>query len=245
MIKFIIEDAESSPFVKMFNSAYPEDVLYCSSSNTLLVDDARRLAADGSHVIVYMDLVPDNPELYTTYRRLLLLYAKEKLDVVVIPIVCSEYLFIKSIVDVDGTIYSNNGLDVILSKSVDYKSSNLALAHSKKRSSNFEKFCKLFCDVCLNKLCCSVSSNKSGLSKPYFSGDCHCDSCTTRLSMFDKSELLHRQFPLVPAYTGISGEVLSWEQVLDISYILVDEYNVWALKFNPDSIALSKRYEVK
>lgn len=41
MIKFIIEDAESSPFVKMFNSAYPEDVLYCSSSNTLLVDDAR------------------------------------------------------------------------------------------------------------------------------------------------------------------------------------------------------------
>lgn len=63
--------------------------------------------------------------------------------------------------------------------------------------------------------------------------------------MFDKSELLHRQFPLVPAYTGIFGEVLSWEQVLDISYALVDEYNIWALKFNPDSIALSKRYEVK
>lgn len=243
MIRFLVEDKSDSPFVKLFNLAYGDtaDVLYCSATNTKLKRMARKLAQGGNTVIVYMDMVPDNKDLFTLYSKLFELYSDEGLDVIIMPIVCAEYQFIRSVVGLNGPIFSTVGLKEILTKSPDYKSSPLVQGHSADRYKTFEKFCKLFCDCSLSRGCCSVDAKSSGrsVSKPYFSANCYdrthdcCKICNTSLSLFEKAQRYVAQYPVIP-YIGSTlnnGSVLSMNGIIQVSRRLVNEYNQMACAF--------------
>lgn len=239
MIRFLTEDKEDSPFVKLFNAAYPEEVLYCSGGNGELVDWARSLADAEHKVLVYMDMVPDNREIKHIYNALLDLYYTEKLDVLVLPIVCAEYAFIKSVVGVGKTIYSQSGLNVILNKSLQYVSLAGSGTHSSK---NFEKFCKSFCKRCLNKECCSVESNEAALKQPYFADSCaKCEGCSVKFTLARKSSLFLAQYPVIPSLSTSGLGVLSWTNILNISYRLVDEFNYWCEINGFDRNTVAKR----
>lgn len=241
MIRFLTEDKFDSPFVKLFNSAYPDGVLYCAGSNTQLEDWARHLAQGGNQVIVYLDMVPDNAAVPTIYIKLCNLHVLESLDVVVMPIVCAEYAFIKSALGVGSAIYSKVGLDIILQKSLQY----VPLVNGTTSvSRNFEKFCKSFCARCLNKSCCAVVSNKAGVLQPYFSVDCEqCAVCSSNLTLKDKAERFCNQYPVVPCVDSTSSGVVSWSDILRISGTLVDEYNTWCVSTGRIENVVPKRSE--
>lgn len=232
MIRFLTEDKSDYPLVYLFNKAYGDDVLYCSDSNTRLYKKAKSLAKDGSQVIVYMDMVPDNEFLVGLYRRVFSLYSKDNLDVVIMPIVCAEYLFIRSVVGVAGTVSSTVCLDEILIKSPTYRSSALAASHIDDEHFNFEKFCKAFCKECLSLDCCAIDLSNSDVchERRYFKGDCLCSSCQTRMSLRDKSIRFLGEYPVVPSAGRFDVGEISWGTVIDISRSLVDEYNKWAIR---------------
>lgn len=241
MIRFVTEDRSNSPFVKLFNAAYPDDVLYCAGTNTELEDLARRLASNDNKVVVYMDMVQDNGEIIRLYEGLLNLYSEEHLDVVVFPVVCAEYAFIKSVVGVGKTIYSTTGLDVILNKSLEYVS---LISDTENVSQNFERFCKAFCKRCLNKACCAVTSNAAGLKQPYFADSCaKCINCGISLTLEEKSKLLHAQYPVVPCLNSSSSKALDWSAVVRLSYRYVDEYNSWCEAVNLTESIVNNRDE--
>lgn len=245
MIYYLTEDKFDSPFVKLFNSAYSKAVLECAGSNGNLESHARYLAKRGSggnRVIVYMDVVPDNLAVLPIYNALLDLYRVEKLEVVVLPVVCAEYAFICSVQDIEQAFFSKVGLHEILSKSSLYKSSELAVKHSMKSSKAFERFCKLFCRECLSEDCCSVADN-SHYSSSYFLDKCNCSGCQMELSLFEKSVRLLTQYPVVPDYGSDTLTLLEWESVVECSYRLVDEYNMWASTFDGYTVRLRKRCE--
>lgn len=240
MIRFITEDRDDSPFVKLFNAAYPDKVLYCAGANTKLVRLIRKLASEEYQFVVYLDMVPDNREVVEIYDSLYDLYKEEHIDVVVFPIVCAEYAFIRSVIGVGATIYSPTGLDIILSKSLKY----ISLVRGGAASKNFEKFCKSFCERCLNKSCCAVESNKKGLLQPYFADGCmQCDGCSEQLTLAEKADLFLKQYPVVPCVSASSAGALSWDAVLNISYGLVDEYNYWCIVSDNKQNIVRKRNE--
>lgn len=188
-----------------------------------------------------MDVVPDNLSLVSIYDSLLNLYKVEHLDVVVFPVVCAEYSFICSISELAGPISDSSCLDVVLQKSPDYKSSELAKRHSLRHTRSFEKFCKLFCRECLKDGCCRVTSN-SYSDNAYFSKDCtKCDKCGVGLTLREKGIRYISQFPVIPFYSPGELSVLQWDDVLECSYRLVDEFNAWSDTFPYKTLILSKR----
>lgn len=241
MIYYISEDSDTSPFVKLFNAAYDTDILFGVGSNKELVRAARQFAQGDNQVVVYLDLVPDNPVLPAIYDRLLRLYLREHLDVVVFPIVCAEYCFVKSIRELSGPFCSRIGLTEVLSKSAEYRDSSLAKEYASDRSANFERFCKLFCEVCLSQDCCSTyGSSDTVCGRAYFSGKCSCQNCDTHLTMSEKAKLYLSQFLIVPGLPGSSCSV-SWEDVIERSRDAIREYNTWAKSFNLNSFDLKTR----
>lgn len=236
MTRYLSEDSAGSPFSQLFNAVYGCTVLECVWSSFLLRKYARRYASSGDDVIVYLDLVPDNSRLISVYRSLMDL-TKDDLRVAVLPIVCAEYAFIRSIVGVPGTIASDEVLHEILTKSLDYSKSSFAKRHSQKWLRSFETFCKLFCAKCLNERCCSVDSNACA-SKPYFSGDCNCSDCSTRLTLLEKSVAYLGQLHIVPSCSGVTSGSLSWDDVLECSRKLCIEYNQWAIHYGKEPLFL-------
>lgn len=225
MIRFVTEDRSDSPFVKLFNMAYsPTDsVLYCAGSNTRLYSKVVDLLGSGNWVVVYLDLVPDNDELHGYYEKLLDLYVHcEK--VVVVPIVCAEYLFILSVLDNDMAFYSRDGLGIILDKFLTYRP---LVSGSSGVSRSFEKYCKSFCARRLNSDCCSVVSNKSGISQPYFAEACgvlnSCSGCKSKLTLREKGELFCSMYPVIPDIGESSSVCLSFDDLVEISSRLADE----------------------
>ena len=234
MIRFLSEDSQDSPFVTLFNKAYGGTAfLEGVGSNIELKRRARKYAKRGDQVVIYFDMVPDNPSLFGLYQSLLELYTVSELDVVILPIVCAEFLFIRSVVGVEGTIVDSTDLLSILSKSMDYNS--LAVTKlpgvREKQFSSFEKVCKLFCARCFKEGCCAVSDGYTRVSseRKYFADDCKCVDCVTRFTLSEKAILYRDQLGVVPYVPGAVGIYqLSWADVIDLGRKLVDEYNIWA-----------------
>lgn len=239
---YLSEDNDTSPFVRLFNAVYGmADVLIGVGRNAKLFNKAKYLSADGSRVVIYLDIVPDNARLYAVYDRLRKLNIELDRDVHIIPIACAEFAFICSVQNLVGPIWSSEGLTEILSKDLLYEESSLARKHSSKRSSSFERVCKLFCEYGLNFDCCSVPDGDSAKSadKPYFSGDCKCYGCRTRLSLQEKSDLFVSQYPIIPHLDGLTTDSFAGDELLRAVCAVVDDFNNWASSVN--GLVLGKR----
>lgn len=237
---FISEDMRTSPFGLLFNSAYPSQRLLFSGGNTLLEDKVLELVSERENdfFVIYLDVVPDNVRLADLYNKLLGLSVRLGLNLVVVPIPCSEYAFIKSVYELDGVLHSTVGLDSVLKKSTSYKDDALSKSLSGPPR-NFEKFCKRFCRMSLKHGCCAVDGNSVDGQK-YFLGDCACSDCETRLTLHEKAVRYVSQLHIVPASSDFTDGFNSWNDVIRFSWQFVDEYNAWAEAFSIDSRLLAR-----
>lgn len=249
MIFYLSEDECNSPFIKLFNDSYGGEPLIGTDGNQNLLDAVCFAAEGGNQVIVYMDMVPGNKKLLTIYRDIFDLYYKRGIDVVVLPIVCSEYAFIRSVEGLDGPIRLKTGLEEVLSKSVSYANSEIARRNHLGPNKTFEKFCKLFCKVCMRS-CCSTTGSASDIKeKDYYRDDCgvgsECKRCQLRLRLIEKSGLYVQQFPVVPSgCASIQTYTLSWSDVIAVSHRLVDEYNCWSDSYGKGYRHIRKRISI-
>lgn len=226
MIRFISEDSSKSILVRFYNSAYNEVALIGAESNTRLAARARREAKAGAQVVVFLDLVPDNKLLVSFYETLRALYVAEKLDVITLPIVSAEFLFIKSL-SYDELKLDKDACSMLLSKDVHYKNSAFAKSHKPEHSESFERFSKLVCKYAL-KSCCCVGRG----SGQYFDCDCACEDCAIRDTLMQKAIKYVKQYGVGKPLNLPESVPITWENIFEIHKSYVEEYNRWVQEFN-------------
>ena len=91
---------------------------------------------------MFLDMVPDNRQLVPIYNKLKRLYSTSGRRVVVLPIICSECYFIRSIQH-SPVIQNAEALRYCVEVSPWWKSPIVGV-EDLKFCKNFEKYCKLF-----------------------------------------------------------------------------------------------------
>lgn len=226
MIRFISEDSSQSTLVKFYNSAYGETALIGAESNTRLPARARREARSGAQVVAFLDMVPDNELLLSFYTELRELYTVEKLDVITLPVVSAEFLFIKSLA-YDELKLDKDACFMLLSKDVHYKDSAFVKAHKPEHSKSFERFSKLVCKYALKRCCCIGRG-----SRLYFDCDCACEDCTIRDTLMQKAVRYVKQYGVGKPLNLPESTPITWENIFEIHKAYVAEYNRWVQEFN-------------
>lgn len=99
-IVFIYEDHENSELGKLLSSSYNHSNLFFSRSNTRLYKKVKTVYNDYDMIIVFFDLCPNNPDLLVKLEKLSTELRDAELSdkVHIIPIVCSEYIYLNSLV---------------------------------------------------------------------------------------------------------------------------------------------------
>lgn len=235
-MKYIFEDNGNDVFSTLFKYSYPETIssefIYAKGA-AKIKSLAEPLLTAGEHVIVFMDLVPDNKELFRVYDKLCRLSKEYSYRLVIIPIPCIEYEFILSV----QSLVCNK----FVSRCINYLPYN-DLVNEFRYAGNittFEKYCKA---VVKEKMlpCMSTDSGRSKVSGVFFNTDC--DNGTVLI----KSADLVEQFPLVP--TGVSIEFfknISGQAVWDIHRECVDMYNDAVNRFRAKGIKSTKIWYIK
>ena len=220
---FVFEDNGNSVFSKLFRSCYKiefsSDFIYSESICKAHVLVTNLLEHTSDNILLFMDLVPDNIELRRLYLKLRILSIKNNYRLIIIPIPCVEYEFIKSVSDLVDNEY--------VSTCVNYEPYFHLINKFKEpsRIKSFEKFCK---NVVKEKLLKCMSTNTDVNPKyTYYSEDCKV------LTLLEKSNEFVKQFPLFPRNSSIEDKVsLDYEEVWDIHRYCINEYNKAVNMFN-------------
>lgn len=231
----IFEDHEDADISILFREYYPESVtstfLYAEGNGNLYNKVEEALNASPDTIVVYMDLIPDNRYTVDIYNELRCLSRKNGYRVVVFPIVCVEYCFLKSI---KNTKLFINSAEVVhcLSKRPLVCSNLLKDPDTSKYCKNFEKYCKylLKYNTCLD--CLKPFNKQTGAHGVYYRVSCFCDETTSICEeelLENKSRKLLHAYRCVPSGNSlIEANSIGIGQAWEFHRQLVDEYNCFA-----------------
>ena len=225
-IVYLFEDSKHSPISELFRFSYTdksvESLIYAEGAGNIQ-KIAERLINKGNEVVVFIDLVVDNPNTYTNLSLLLNyigldLYTRDKL--LIIPIFCSEYYVVRALVT-EGLLSIQDTLIRDCVNLEDYRKHNIPNKYSK----SFEKYCKYIVEqygiMCTRNSPYTIHKN---IRRKYFTSDCIClsdkpfDICYT-LSLQQKGIDLLKEYPMVPAGSSLQnygGHTLSIQEIKKI-----------------------------
>lgn len=207
---FVFEDNGSDLLSQLFKAAYPSekaDRFVFVKGNGEFKRKVQELLENSKDMIaVFMDVIPDNictAQLYDTLRNT---SKRNNHRVIVFPLVCSEYYFVKSIVKYPYLFKTFQGVDFCINKKFYANSPLLNDAKSIAFAKNFEKYCKL---VLLNHnvvIDCVRHSrgeyNENYQYGYYYLKDCLCECCRdvcNNKSLIQKSLDYIAEFPCAPS----------------------------------------------
>lgn len=240
MVYYIFEDNPDKGISKLFKLAYPESVanrIIFAKGRGNLEHQARKYLKDTTNkVVVFVDLVPDNPSTAYTVKILLRLYKEKKYTnrIVVIPIPCMEYFLIKSLSN-SALVVKRQSIQVCIELE-DYRNDSIL---SNRIASgvgiSFEKYCKLLVNSAF-KQCVKDKHKVDGVTykELYVTTDCECDtpikdSVCGEASLEGKAHSLIQQFPVFPCGSTLHIKLSSYKifEALTKSRELIDNYNDW------------------
>ena len=141
----IFEDKKEKAMSILFKLGYPNDKsdnFIFAGGNARIEKEIRKNIDKTDFIIVLIDVVPDNECAISIYRNLLDLEQcefKEKLFI--LPIICAEYYFIKSIKKLDiGR--NKESIDWCISRKFYKHDSEIKSEQDLLKCKNFEKYCK-------------------------------------------------------------------------------------------------------
>lgn len=145
---YVFEDQRDDLLSILFRSGYCPDVgdafVYSEGCGNLRNTAVKQLEEHPSeHILIFVDVVPDNRELVHLYNTLVRLYLKYDRRILTLPVVCSEYYFIKSIAGTE-VVTDQRGLAECEGLADWRNSALLETAQDRALCRNFEKYCKLF-----------------------------------------------------------------------------------------------------
>lgn len=178
-------------------------------------------------------MVPGNEHITRIYWKLKELSHDNDYRLVVIPIVCSEYYLIKSV------LYFNDIIKIdkdCISLDVPYFMNQVFVNKIKDTSlkngcNTFEKYCKALLKLNDNKLCICTDSDVDGeMYGMFIHSDCICcksyATCKDNARIFDKALKFANLYPCIPSGSmAVEKNVLSIEEVWELHKRLVTEFN--------------------
>lgn len=240
---FVFEDDKDDLLSRLFKAAYPREIadsFKSAEGNGGFKKKVEKLLEDTEDIIaVFIDVVPDNDQtaqLYTTLRRD---SRRNGNRVIVFPLVCSEYYFIKSIAKNHHLFETFQGVDFCINKKFYANSPLLNDSDSIKFAKNFEKYCKLVLlkhNVVIDCVRRSRGEHNENYKYGYYYlKDCLCEysnrTCTSK-SLIQKSLDYVAEFPCVPNGTLVKrGRILDLNELWEIHKRLVAEYNEMCEQF--------------
>lgn len=238
---YIFEDKKDDILSVLFRKAYPdeiaEDFVYAGGAGNI-VKLVEKSLIDCPYDILYifMDVVVDNPETVRIYKKLCSLSRAHSFRVIVFPLVCAEYYFIKSISGHLELFKVPVDLKTCVNKLFYRDSPLIENDEDKKFVTSFEKYCKLILKKDSYVLDCirhSRGGNSTNLKYGlYYSRDCLCtlseERCAVKTILHKSFELL-AQYPCFPRGAFLEKKALSQDQLWMVHRILVEQYNDWCI----------------
>lgn len=230
-MKYIFEDNRLDLISKFFMSAYSEDTaskFIYANGNSQLINVSENALKDGSTAVVYIDTIPGNKDIYRIYRELSVISRRNNYRLIVLPIVCSEYYLIKSLLNTQ-VIMSTKGIKQCINKEEHWKSNIIETVKDREYAKNFEKVCKLI--LMKNFKDCALHCGKTTCARygKYYLEDCICnmgDSCCNTESQISKVTRFLAEYPCVPINSHVERhKLLSVDELWNIHRELVREYN--------------------
>lgn len=224
VMKILFEDFADSVLSQLFRVAYDDtsDFIYVAGNSNFYPVANELLRSSNETIYVYLDAIPGNKIIYDLYRDLVKLSSRNGARLIVFPIVCSEYYFIKSIAD----IVKNDEINVCV-KLLPYFDTEL-YKRNPRLSKNFEKFCKRVL-VEMVPDCMKQTPTVGEIFHTFYHEDCLCrfrqHFCKEQTQLLKSLKLL-RAYPCVPVCGGKPGfSPIDLAEVREIQNSMVDSFN--------------------
>ena len=236
-MKYFFEDREGSALSVFLRIPYGqrEDIVFTAGSGNLETYVGKHLENQENTAVVYLDTVPNNLSTADIYRELATLSRATNYRCVVIPIVCVEYYFLRSLVG--STVIKDKSLvNLCVSKNYYLGESSLK-KHSLKSYDTFERFCKMVCEYSLYRCASIRRSGKLSESHHYTNDACPCHGKDTVCvepdkSLLEKASKFVSMFPCIPCGGAVKRRVADLEEAWNAHRLLVKEFNSWSALYS-------------
>lgn len=232
-MRYFFEDREGSALSEFLRIPYGkrEDIVFTEGSGNLETYVGKHLESPENTAVVYLDTMPNNLSTADIYTELACLSRAANYRCVVIPIVCVEYYFLRSLTG--STVVKDKHLvDLCVSKNYYLNESSLK-THSIKSYDTFERFCKMVCEYSLYR--CASIRRTGKLSKSHHYTNDHCPCCGKDSACVEPDKLLLEKaskfvsmFPCIPRDGEVKRRVGTMEEAWEEHRRLVREFNAWS-----------------
>lgn len=199
---YIFEDNGEKALSKLFKSAYPEEVVkrfIFAEGNGELEGKVRKNINKTDFIAVFIDIVPDNEHAITIFDELLDMEEYEfKGKLFIMPIICAEYYFIKSIYNSGLRINNRESAELCVSRGFYKNDAEIKSTQDLLKCKNYEKYCKFV----RNRSLMSCMQDDRKPKEVYMLSNCRCveynsDGCTDE-TVIDKALKLIQEYDAVP-----------------------------------------------
>ena len=215
-MKVLFEDNENALLSKLFRRSYTDTSLFVYTEGSSSIYNKVLEFSNTERIFVYLDTIPGNSDLKKIYDNLKSL-ANSRGNMLIFPIVCSEYYFLRAFGD-----RNDHDINICVNKGNYFTTKTFALNSD---CNNFEKFCKdLIRDNVRN---CMSHDSRNKEYKAFYEMDCLCkfkDTSCKSLSLLEKSVMYLAEYDCVPSRSN--GAIKT--PITDLYKIhikLVDEFN--------------------
>lgn len=242
-MKYLFEDKATDAISRFYQAACSNSIcknLYYSNGNGELFAEAYLLLNAGECVCVFIDMVPDNFEVFTIYRELCELATEEEFlgKLIIMPIFCSEYLMLSYLYRFMPHTCSNPQVvkDCLCVRPW-RKSEILQTTTDIKFCKNFEKYCKLVLKKCFIDCVAGKGS--------FYTDACRCPQAIQEcidMCLFDKSSNFIRMYPCFPRSDSVVGTKLNAQTVINLCTSFCEIYNRAVDLFQADDTRANTHY---
>ena len=239
---YIMEDRADDILSQLYMVAYTnKENKHWVGGNGFLVEKAEYyLKNTNDTVAVFMNTIPGNISCKIIYRNLLNLGKKYPNRLIVMPIICSEYYFIKALCKMESVIMHNKDVLICIKKG-NFKKSALYNKDDDMKNvcKNFEKYCKLIL-IKYVRDCIKYSRGYGNTINDaygiFYKEDCKCNKCDKHCrerSLVEKSIRYLSEYVCVPADANSTNkEGISIDKAKLIHRYLVDQFNKFSDKYD-------------
>ena len=245
---YIFEDHPGSPLQKCFLQCYPEghfkDNIFFVKGNINIPVKLNELIEQNKtneDVVIYLDLVPDNPHTRDVYRQIDKQYRCKFTKLIVLPIPCMEYYYIKAFQRQEKFRLNEDAIKTVIERGWHKDQPLKRTVEERQKYWSFEKFCKLVMQRAI--IICLHNWTKNTHNIEYLQVSCaDCSRkpclCTDRerpqFQINAKKKNFIHSFPCVPAGSNFyePKRLMGWGDIIKIHRKLVAEYNLMCSRYN-------------
>ena len=199
---YIFEDNAKKALSKLFKAAYPEEIsrnFIFAGGNGEIEHKIRKNIDKTNFVVAFIDIVPDNENAITIFDELIDLENTEfNGKLFIMPIVCAEYYFIKSIYNRGLKIRNKESAKLCIERGFYKDDTEIKSEQDRLKCKNFEKYCKFV----RNRSLLECMQDDKNPKETYLIQECKCidydnSNCSTK-ALVDKAIELLTEYEVIP-----------------------------------------------